>query len=180
MMSGIAEEYANKYLGLEKPLTPEQDEYRRNLRDVVINGKAWCLICIGSKGNGKSHYGQIAVNTYNRAVERGALYVTQPQIQNELWSDREKNGDIYRRYVNAPVLVIDELSDRKSDWTEFVKTSIENILIERHRNYRRTVLIGNLDKTRFGLMFDTRVRDRFKEGIFMTMTGESLRKKNNE
>lgn len=177
MISGIADEYADKYLGLEKPLTKEQDEYRMKLRDVVINGTEWCLVCIGSKGNGKSHYAQVAVNTYNRVVERGALYVTQPQIQNELWSDREKNGDIYRRYVTAPVLIIDELSDRKSDWTEFVKTSIENILIERHRHFRRTVLIGNLDKARFSAMFDVRVRDRLKEGLFMFMTGESLRKK---
>ena len=173
LRSGVADEFKGKYLGLVEPLTEEQSEYRLKLRDVALRGNPWCLIVSGTKGNGKSYLAQVAVNTYGQ----GALYTTQPIIEGELRGDREKNGDIFHRYVNAPLLVIDEISDRPNDWTEAVKTFIENILIERHRNSLQTVLIGNIDRKRMVVMFDIRVRDRLREGLVMTMEGESLRGK---
>lgn len=173
LRSGIADEFKGKYLGMVEPLTDEQAEYRLKLRDVALRGNPWCLIVSGTKGNGKSYLAQVAVNTYGQ----GALYTTQPIIEGELRGDREKNGDIFHRYVSAPLLVIDEISDRPNDWTEAVKTFIENILIERHRNRLQTVLIGNIVRTRMVAMFDIRVRDRLREGLVMTMEAESLRGK---
>lgn len=173
LRSGIADEFKGKYLGMVEPLTDEQTEYRMKLRDVALRGNPWCLIVSGTKGNGKSYLAQVAVNTYGK----GGLYTTQPIIEGELRGDRERNGDIFHRYVTAPLLVIDEMSDRPNDWTEAVKTFIENILIERHRNSLQTVLIGNIVRTRMVAMFDIRVRDRLREGLVMTMQGESLRGK---
>ena len=128
LRSGFADEFKGKYLGLVKPLTEEQAEYRLKLRDVVIRGNPWCLVVTGTKGNGKSYLAQVAVNTCD-----GGLYTTQPIIENELRGDRMKNGDVFFKYATTMVLVLDELSDRPNDWTEAVKTFIENILIERHR-----------------------------------------------
>lgn len=159
-----------EYLGNITPLTKEQEEYRLKLRDVLLRGEVWCLVVSGKYGNGKTYLAESAVYT---AADMGSLYTTQPIIQAEL---RSGNSDYYKSLCEVRALVIDEMSDRPSDWTDFIKTSIENILIERHSHHRPTVLIGNVDAERFIKMFDIRVRDRLKEGLSMIMNGESLRR----
>lgn len=170
--SGVADEFTGMWLGKVKPLNEEQEELRLKLRDVVIKGKPWCLVIAGTKGNGKSFWSQVAVNTYNNDGFCGGLYTTQPILQSEL---RDNGSKAFAKYSKAPVLVIDEISDRPDDWTEFIKTNAENILIERHRNNLRTVLIGNTTIQRMVAMFDVRVRDRLREGTHMVMKEESLR-----
>lgn len=171
--NGTAEEFKYKRLGLVKTLTEEQVEYRIKLRDVVLRRDPWCLIVAGTKGNGKSYLAQVAINTLDRGE---GLYTTQPLIENEIRGDKEKNGDIFYKYITAQALVVDELSDRPNDWTEAVKTFVENILIERHRNGLPTVLIGNVTAQRIVAMFDVRIRDRLQEGLTMVMTAKSLRR----
>ena len=157
-------------LGTITPVNKEQEEYRLKLRDVVILHKAWCLVVSGTFGNGKTYIAKAAVNS---TKDIGSHYTTQPNIQIEL---RSGNSDYYKYLCNVPVLVIDEMSDRTTDWTDFIKTNIENILIERHSHLRSTVIIGNVDADRFVAMFDARVRDRLKEGLSMIMNGDSLRR----
>ena len=158
------------YLGTVKTLNKEQEEYRLKLRDVVVCHDAWCLVVSGSYGNGKTYLAKVA---YNTSRDIGSHYTTQPRIQTEL---RSGNSDYYKYLCNVAVLIIDEMSDRPTDWTDFIKTNIENILIERHANNRATVIIGNVDADRFVAMFDARVRDRLKEGLSMIMNGDSLRR----
>ena len=166
-------ETRRQFLGAFNVINDEQREYRLMLRDVVLRGDPWCLMAYGKKGNGKTLLAQIAVNTFNDGGYKGGIYTTQPLMQVELRSD---GNTAYRRYVTAGVLVIDELSDRPSDWTEFIKTNIENILIERHRMNLPVVMIGNIKATRIEQMFDERVMDRIKEGLFMNMKEESMRR----
>jgi DNA replication protein DnaC len=158
------------YLGTITPLSEEQEEYRQKLRSVFIEGKAWCIVVSGSYGNGKTYIAKAALNC---VTEYGAHYTTQPIVQAKL---RNGEKDYYTYLCEVSNLVIDEMSDRPTDWTEFVKTNIENILIERHAHNRRTAIIGNIDAERFAAMFDARVRDRLKEGVSMIMNGESLRR----
>lgn len=156
-------------LGYITPQSEEQKTYLETIRDVVMYGKPWALVVIGKFGNGKTYIAKAAVNSY----PYGSHYTTQSNIQTEL---RGGDRDYYKYLCNVPVLVIDELSDRPSDWTDFVKTNFENILIERHSKGNRTVLIGNMTADRLVEMFDARVRDRLKEGKLMIMNGESLRR----
>ena len=174
--SGLPAEMRKLWIGTVVTLNGEQEEYRQKLRDVVILGKAWCLTVFGSVGNGKTYLSQIAVNTFNNGHFEGGVYTTQPIIQSELKDGRTSQGEVFKRYSSLPCLVIDEISDRPNDWTEYVKTAIENILIERHAQHLRTVLIGNIDGKRLQMMFDARVRDRLNEGIVMQMKGDSLRR----
>ena len=174
MVSGVEAELEGIYLKDVKFRSDEQKEYTYKLRDVVLNKKAWCLIVTGTKGNGKSYLSKVAVNTFNHGGL--AYYTTQPMISSDLWDENVSNGAVFKKLTSATVLVIDEMSDRPNDWTEFVKINIENILIERHRLGKATVLIGNVDMPRIRSMFDIRVRDRLKEGLIMVMNGESLRK----
>lgn len=172
--SGIDESFKDKWLGYTEPKNEEQAEYKEKLRKTVNWGDPWCLVVAGGVGNGKSYLAQIAVNTYNDNGFKGGYYTTQALLQDEL-----RNGDkdgLIKWYSNLPLLVIDELSDRPNDWTEFIKTSIESILVERHRQGNRTVLIGNVSLERVKAMFDARVRDRLKEGTYQIMKGRSLRK----
>ncbi len=166
-------ETRRQFLGTFNVINDEQREYRLMLRDVVLRGKPWSLLVYGKKGNGKTLLAQIAVNTFNDGGYKGAIYTTQPMMQVELRSD---GNTAYRKYATARVLVIDELSDRPSDWTEFVKTNIENILIERHRMNLPVVIIGNSDAERIEHMLDVRVMDRIKEGLFMQMKEDSMRR----
>lgn len=175
MSSGVAPALKNVLLHRVEPFNAEQAKYRMKLVEVALHHKVWCLVVVGGKGNGKSYMAQAAVNSFN-ADSPGGLYTTQPEIQAELWDDSRSNGAVYRKYTEAPLLVIDEISDRPKDWTEFVKTNVENILIERHRLSRPTVLIGNIDMKRVAAMFDARVRDRLREGLVMQMRGETLRR----
>ena len=128
----------------------------------------------GKVGNGKTYMAKVALATFNR-IHGGGIYVTQPVLQDEFRAGSDSVNP-FKRYANAPMLVLDELSDRGNDWTEFVKTSVESILVERHRNNLPTVLIGNTDGQRLLAMFDIRIRDRLKEGLVMQMRGKSLRK----
>jgi len=179
MKSNISEEFAKITLKTVQPRNDEQKTYIERLKKVTLSKDApWCLIVSGTKGNGKSYIAQVAVNTFNVCRFEGALYTTQPIIQYELWDDSVSNGEIFFKYAYAPMLVIDELSDRPKDWTEFIKTTIENILIERHRLHLKTVLIGNVALKNIGQMFDVRVRDRLKEGLRMVMNEDSMRKEN--
>lgn len=164
----------NIYLGNVKVKNDEQEEYRQKLRSVAVRGEAWCLVVFGKVGNGKTHLAKVALATFNR-IHGGGIYVTQPVLQDEFRAGSD-NVNPFKRYANAPMLVLDELSDRGNDWTEFVKTSVESILVERHRNSLPTVLIGNTDGQRLLAMFDIRIRDRLKEGLVMQMKGDSLRR----
>lgn len=178
LKSGISEEFKGLWLGEAERRNKEQEEYIIKLRDVVLRGNPWCLVVAGTFGNGKSYLAQVALNTFNNNGFLGGLYTTQPIIQSELWDGNTSNGEILRKYMNAPVLIIDEISDRPNDWTQFIKTNIENILIERHRLNLPTVLIGNIDFERLILMFDARVRDRLKEGLVQVMTEKTMRENN--
>lgn len=173
LRSGIDDRFKGKWLGKEKAASDEQETFRFHLRDVMYYRKAWCLLVGGTKGNGKSYMAQVAVNTFNDDDFNGGLYTTQPLLEAELRIDGSRT---FLKYANAPFLVMDELSDRPNDWTEYIKTNIESILIERHRQNNPTVIIGNVDLKRMNAMFDVRVRDRLKEGIVFAMTGPSLRR----
>lgn len=162
------------YLGNVKVKNAEQEEYRQKLRSVVVRGEEWCLVVFGKIGNGKTYMAKVALNTFNRIYGKG-VYVTQPILQSEL-RDIESSRKAFVKYTTCPLLILDELSDRPSDWTEFVKTSVENIIVERHANRLALVLIGNTDGDRLMAMFDARIRDRLKEGLVMQMKGKSLRK----
>jgi len=171
--SGIEDTFRGKWIGYANPLTEEQKEYIEKLK-AVINRKTWCLVVSGTYGNGKTYLAKIAVNTFNDDGYRGGYYTTQALIQSELRSDTRENT--FKRLCGYPLLVIDEMSARPTDWTEFIKTTIESILIERHAQGLLTILIGNVRLEEFVQMFDVRVRDRLKEGLVMVMNGPSLRK----
>lgn len=178
--SGLTPDFRKLYLGTIQCLTDEQTAYRLKLRDVVLQGKYWSLVVYGPCGNGKTYLAKVAINTFNDGGFDGGIYTTQARIQAELWDDKQSNGDVFKRFASTRALVIDEISERPSDWTPFIKTTIENILIERHSRFLPTVLIGNLTKERLSEMFDTRVKDRLKEGLFKCMTGQSLRRRPTE
>ena len=172
--SGIDESFKGKWIGMVKTLSDEQKEYKEKLCQIINYGNPWCLVVCGDVGNGKSFLAQVAVNTFNDNGFRGGFYTTQALLQDDLRGGSSDN--LIRQYSNYPLLVIDELSDRESDWTAFIKTSIESILVERHRQGNRTILIGNLDFDRLVAMFDVRVRDRLQEGMIQPMVGPSLRR----
>ena len=171
--SGINDSFRKLRLGTTKALTDEQEQYRHYLADVFFLHKAWCLIVGGTKGNGKTYMAQVAVATYNSEGSTNAYYITQPLLEAELRMDGSKT---FLKYAKCSALIIDELSDRQSDWTEYIKTQIESILIERHAQNLPTVIIGNVGLDRMNKMFDVRVKDRLREGIIFSMTGKSLRR----
>lgn len=175
--TGISSEFEALDLNNVVPRNNEQKDYIEKLIAVVMRRNPWVLVVTGQKGNGKSFLAQVAVNTFDKYKFKGGLYTTQPILQSELRSDRTYSGDIFDKYAYAPLLVLDEISDRPNDWTETVKVAVENILIERHRLHKPTVLIGNVDKRRIADMFDVRVKDRLKEGLYKVMNEESMRER---
>lgn len=173
MESGINESFRKMRLGTIEVLTDEQEKYRRYLADVFFLRKTWCLVVGGTKGNGKTYIAQVAVATYNSDGSSNAYYITQPLLEAELRTDGSK---AFLKYAKCSALVMDELSNRPSDWTEYIKTQIESILIERHAQNLPTAIIGNVALKSMSEMFDVRVRDRLREGITFSMTGPSLRR----
>lgn len=174
--SGIDITFRGKWIGYVQPITEEQKEYIEKLK-AVLNHKVWSLVVGGTPGNGKSYLAQIAVNTFNDDKFCGGYYISQALLQAEL---RENGSKAFVKYAKTPFLVIDELSDKPEDWTDYIKTNIENIFVERHRQNLATIVIGNVDLKRLIAMFDLRIRDRLKEGLVMTMKAPSLRKANKE
>ena len=150
------------------------DEYKMLKKEkfVAENSRPWSLTILGTVGNGKTTLTCGWVNDFNRLVG-GALYVTQGDLVEDYKDEFELN--IYRKYSEAPVLVLDEINVK--DMTDYNRNLIQKILNDRYANQRLTVIIANLSGKQFKNVFDEHILSRLREGLTQMMLAPDMREK---
>lgn len=176
--SGIPLIYENELLENIVPRNSEQERYLKQIKDV-LNGKVWCCICLGTVGNGKTKLAVSGVNSYNDACPYKAKYITYEGLIDavkETYSDgnRLSEGSVIRTFQEVPVLVIDEL---KTGITDNSRSIIQKVLVQRHANHMKTILIGNITAEGLKSVFEPHLLSRFREGSSIVMTADDMRVK---
>ena len=177
--SGIPAIYANNILSEMKTLNNEQFLVAKMLQ-CLMDGKVWCVTIIGSVGNGKTTLATASINEFARKYAlKGyrSRYETLRGITDKI-RERGENFYEYKSLLKScELLVIDELNPSLRVWTDAVKSCVEDIIVDRHANKKRTVLIGNLTGEDIRAMFDEQVVSRLREGYSTVMKTADMRKK---
>lgn len=175
--AGIPKIYWGCYVDEQIPWNEEQRQYIKKLLEVESN-KWWALVVLGTVGNGKTRLACGLVSLHNYEFPYSAVYTTQEQLIDRCrgsFSDNSKESevDVLHKYMNIPLLVLDELTTR--GWTDYAKNIVQRVLVYRHSNRLRTVLIGNLSLEDFEDMFDAHVKSRLREGETQIMVASDMR-----
>lgn len=156
---------------------PNREEAFKEIKRQYRGPHPWSVSVIGTVGNGKTTLATAMVNLFNCQFEyfdEFAYYTTQTSLMNEYKENFDKK--VLDKYIKCELLVIDELNPKDSDWTEFARSTVQNILNERYSNKKRTVIIGNLSPEEFKQMFEPHIISRLREGLTRVMTGADLRR----
>jgi len=138
----------------------------------TLHSPPWCLLLIGSVGNGKTTLACGLVNEARRRMgtKYNCIYESQFDI-----IDSSFNGYNSDYYAKKDLLVIDEMS--LLQYTDYSKKVIQSILNDRYTNNRKTILIGNVDPKELSLLFEPHIMSRLKEGLSIQMKAPDMRKK---
>lgn len=105
-----------------------------------------------------------------------ALYMTFFEFELKLRT-AQHNGTLealYSELVAPRLVVFDEIGRGK--WSDFTATYFENTLIRRYGAKKQTLMASNLTSSEFRDMFDNALLERFREGRFVTLSGETTNK----
>ena len=175
-IAGIPKAFRGQYLDEIVPLNEEQRQCIEKMMDIE-RCNHWALAVLGTVGNGKTTLAcsLLALHEYYQAWS--TVYATQDGIVEDCRASFSEGGkseaETLNRYRLAGLLVIDELNT--ANWTDYAKSLIQKILVYRHSNGLRTVLIGNLDPETFRAMFDDHVISRLREGLRQVMSAPDMR-----
>jgi hypothetical protein len=144
--------------------------------------ESWCAVLAGPVGIGKS---QAAAWWLWRETKDRRPAKNAEQAQIAWWTAaklaRVSSFDGSLEQATAGLLVIDDLGTEYLDGKGNFQARLDEILTERHGDYRRTVITTNLSKARFIGDYGGRVADRVRDagelGGFLELTGASMRGK---
>ncbi len=184
--SGVPKNYRDYLVSDIETKNADQERFISLLKELY-QGRIWSVLVLGTVGNGKTTIACSAVNHWNYTHvffdEEPAYYKTQASLTMEYKETfrpeaERTESQVFNLYAKkARLLVIDELNP--NEWSEFNKSLIQKILVERHANKKRTVIIGNLTEKDLRNMFDPHILSRLREGGSMYMTSPDLRKREN-
>ncbi len=139
--------------------------------ESLVEGKeGWkMLLCYGGVGNGKTHLLEaFVIEMYKRG--KFCRILTMAEIMSNLKDSMNDEGrsihDLLRRYAAAPRLVIDDVgmggSGSAWEWGQ-----LEDIIVNRYRENKLTVMTTNLDITNLPERIVSRFRDPEKGRVVL-------------
>lgn len=123
------------------------------------------LLMLGNIGTGKTH---LAIAIAQVAMARGhsCMYETAFELVSRMRDCMRRDAttgtaEMLRIYGNVDLLIIDEFGIQAA--TDDVKAHLTNVIDQRYRNARPTIMITNLSKTELADYVGERVADRMRE-----------------
>jgi DNA replication protein DnaC len=116
-------------------------------------------------------------------VRRPMLYTTAVNLFSDIKSSYHRDSpksekEIVETYVDAALLVIDEIQERAE--TEFENSKLTAIIDARYQNERPTIIISNYSRQKLAASLSPAVIDRIREnGCGLAFDWESFRKTKN-
>ena len=127
-----------------------------------------CLILRGNPGTGKNHLATAIARTVlaqGRTVLNATAFEIIRRIR-ETWGQRatESEADVIRKFGEIDLLIVDEVGRhyQSKDGSESVE--IFNVIDQRYRLVRPTIVISNLDKEGLRRAMGEAAYDRLREG----------------
>jgi DNA replication protein DnaC len=156
--------------------TPEFDEVYVRIGDGGI------VALIGPRGTGKTQIATwAAIDFVDMQNEHGGgfrtdtpiFYATAIDLFTTLRGDQH-NPQTLNRFVQYPLLVIDEIQERGE--TEFEDRMLTHIIDKRYASMRPTLIIGNLKAEEMAMSLGRSIIDRIREtGRVVVADGKSYR-----
>jgi len=125
-----------------------------------------CMVLTGKPGTGKTH---LAIAILKRVMDRGrtGLFVTVSEMLRAIRgtyspSSRETEQQVFDRFIEADLLVLDEIGVAIGD-EDKRRALIFDVINGRYNAMRPTIIIGNLDPDQMSDYLGARVWDRLQE-----------------
>ncbi|MBU6149812.1 MAG: ATP-binding protein [Chloroflexi bacterium] len=156
--------------------TPEFDE----VAQLTIHGNG-IVAMIGPRGTGKTQIATWAAEYFVDYVNESGgfrtdtpvFYTTAIELFTTLRADQH-NPQTANRFVQYPLLVIDEIQERGE--TDFEDRMLTQIIDRRYANMRPTLIIGNLKPDQLASSLGRSIVDRIREtGKVIVVDGQSYR-----
>ena len=165
----VRDEEILEHLENFKPLTENESNIILSINGLFEN-KYDFLTILGSVGIGKTF---TTCLTCFEKKKTSFYYTTEYELINSYY---EKNfSSFYENLKEIPLLIIDEIG--RTTFKD--KTLFENLLSERYKRNKKTILISNKTPQEMQDYFDLYIFDRFfksKKSKCISITGESLRR----
>jgi len=160
----------------ENSSSPEWNEQWEKLNSGI--GKAIIAVIIGSRGAGKT---QLAVCAIRAACKKGlsAKYAKALNffldIRETYHKEDKSEKEVLGSYCDPALLVIDAIENRSE--SEFENLLLNHLIDMRYDQLKDTILIGNLDETKFAASMGPSIIDRIHEcGIKIICNWKSFRR----
>lgn len=172
-MNGIPTAYNNTYKEDIIPRTQAQVLLMHKLVEVFKEDKR-TLIILGDSGVGKTMLCSAVFNTYTSTVSTATLYITLQELSDSLYdSYNSPNYHSLSYFCSFSALVIDEFLP--SIVCKSLKTKLNNLIVSRFDNNKKTVLIGHVKPSELRNVFEERAISRLNEGASIYIQGQNLR-----
>ena len=158
---------------------------------AAVHGASDLLVLAGGVGCGKT---VAAVERCREFIFKPAhwntydadKYETEPRFKADLpvWTTASELARVdhyseptVRRYMDAPLLVVDDLGAEFSDGKGFFTALLDEVIDARYASKRATIFTTNADSTTFTARYGQRIIDRLREaGRFINCGNVSLRR----
>ena len=186
---GIPRMYMKYYIDEIEPKDSYQAQVMNymNILYTVRKSPLPCLTVMGGNGSGKTLLGCALVNTVSRlsgCIDRNtgkqdnwdAFFVNEADLFSRIEGYSRSGVDYFRLYSEeCDLLVIDEFG--MTQWTPTDTRRMNQLLNKRFGNGLQTVILTNLDSTRFSELLSDQLRSRFRTGKSIVMGSPDYREK---
>ena len=171
--AAISPRFANCTFDTFRATTPEQRQALELCRQYAAEfarnrASGTCLILRGNPGTGKNHLATAIAKTVmggGHTVLNATAFEIIRRIR-ETWGPRatESEAEVIRKFGELDLLIVDEIGRhyQAKDGSESIE--IFNIIDERYRLVRPTIVISNLDKEDLQRAMGKAAYDRLREG----------------
>lgn len=139
-------------------------DYLEHLESRIDNGVG--LLCVGGYGCGKTYFASLALLEALKLGYRCHFTTTRQMFDNYLADDLGTRQEWIEHYTGVHLLVIDDLGKEHRGQSGFFEANFDNLLRERVRHKRATIITTNLDAQKFLRVYQESVAQLLFEALW--------------